>query len=351
VRVGEGARESTALARVGSRARQPQGNHAVCRLRLQRRGRAKVNEPGSRGSAILTVPLSTRRWHLRNGSSTLGFWFLLVACADLKAPPTLGSGGEPSPSAAGNTSPSNGGAVVATTGGSDNGGGAGVGGGAGAGVGHSAGSSGAAAGSAGSEATGGSASPEPVAGAAGAAGEQGADDACRSKTSGDIRAWFHPEIAAAVSNEIHPFVALTNAGTDIPLKQLTIRYYFTGEMSGDWQAECIWVPKQGGGGLCDSGVGLKIVSLDPPRPQADHYLEVSFADVSSDTLSSVPSPVFEARSRFWRLGLPMMNQANDYSFVSTTSEVMVVEGRTYSATSKITVYRDGALVWGEEPCP
>lgn len=275
----------------------------------------------------------------------------------------LGSGGEPSPSAAGNASPSDGGAVAATTGGSKNGGGArmgggagegggaGAGGGAGTGVGHSGGSSGAAAGSAGSEATGGSASPEPVAGAAGAGGEQGADDACRSKTSGDIRAWFHAEIAAAVSNEVHPFVALTNAGTDIPLKQLTIRYYFTGEVTGDWQAECIWVPKQGGGSLCDSGVSLKIFSLDPPRPQADHYLEVSFADVSSDTLSSIPSPVFEARSRFWRVGLPMMNQANDYSFVPTTSEVMVVEGRTYSATSKITVYRDGALVWGEEPCP
>jgi Cellulose binding domain len=296
------------------------------------------------------------RWP-HGASSTVGFCCLLVACADLKAPLGVGSGGEASPSVAGSAgggvsgdggaspSRSNGGAGAGAGGGGlENGGGAG-----GAGGGASRG--GVAAGGAGSEATGGSASPEPVAGAAGAAGEQGATNACQSKTTGDVRAWFHPEIAAAISNEIHPFVALTNAGADIPLKELSIRYYFTGEMSGDWEVECIWVPKQGGGGLCDSGVSLKVVSLDPPRPQADRYLEVSFAGVSGDTLSSIPTPVFEARSRFWRVGFPMMNQANDYSFVSTTSEVMTVEERAYSATSKITVYRDGALIWGEEPCP
>ena len=47
----------------------------------------------------------------------------------------------------------------------------------------------------------------------------------------------------------------------------------------------------------------------------------------------------------------MLNQANDYSFVPTTSEVLDVEGRAYMQTSRVTVYRNGGLVWGEEPCP
>jgi hypothetical protein len=65
----------------------------------------------------------------------------------------------------------------------------------------------------------------------------------------------------------------------------------------------------------------------------------------------VPMPVFEARSMFWRAGHPMMNQDNDYSFVPTTSDVLEVEERAYKQTTRVTVYRNGGLVWGEEPCP
>jgi hypothetical protein len=47
----------------------------------------------------------------------------------------------------------------------------------------------------------------------------------------------------------------------------------------------------------------------------------------------------------------MLNQANDYSFVPAPDPVLALEGRDYKRTSKVTVYRNGALVWGEEPCP
>jgi hypothetical protein len=215
------------------------------------------------------------------------------------------------------------------------------------------------AGSGGSAAVGGppptagsSSGGESVDGGAGAAGQPGAD-ACESKTNGEIRAWLFQEITTSISNELHPFLALTTTGNDVPLAQLSIRYYFTAEMSGDWQVECIWVTTPGGSGsgLCESGTSMKIVTLDPPREHADHYLEVSFPQVSGGTLSSVPTPVFEARSRFWRAEHPMMNQDNDYSFVPTTSDVLEVESRVYKQTTHVTVYRNGGLVWGEEPCP
>ena len=289
-----------------------------------------------------------------------------MGCADLHAPPAANEGGAPVQNASGSASGSNGGMGASGSGGgmgadSNAGGvvGAGVAGGGEAGVrgasppGGSSGAGGTAtAGSSGGNSdVGGSAALAGGGGmAGGGAGGQG-ETACQSKTGGEIRAWLHQELPDQFSTEIHPFVVLTNSGSDIPLKQLAIRYYFSAEMSGDFQTSCIWVPKQGGGGLCDAGVSVKIVSLDPPRPQADHYLEVSFPDVATDTLSSVPNPVFEARSRFWRVGNPLMNQANDYSFVPTTNEVMTVESRDYKATSKVTVYRNGALVWGDEPCP
>jgi hypothetical protein len=204
----------------------------------------------------------------------------------------------------------------------------------------------------GAQPAGGSSSGGEAGALGGSAGET-AVDSCQSKTSGEIRAWLHREITTPISNELHPFLALTTSGSDVPLAQLAIRYYFTGEMSGDWQVDCIWVtgPSGSGSGLCESGATMKIVTLDPPRPQADHYLEVSLAEVAAGTLSSVPTPVFEARSMFWRVGHPMMNQANDYSFAPTTNNVLDVEGRAYTQTSHVTVYRNGGLVWGEEPCP
>ena len=311
--------------------------------------------------------MSTRRRVRNNPSSTLGVLCLLLGCADLHAPPAANEGGAPLQNASGGASGNGGMGTSGSAGGmgsdSNAGGavGAGVAGSGEAGVGGASppgGSSGTATGGAsgGNSEVGGSAALAGGGGTAGAAGGGGGtggqgEAACQSKTTGEIRAWFYPELPDQFSNEIHPFVVLTNSGSDIPLKQLAIRYYFSAEMSGDFQTSCIWVPKQGGGGLCGSGVSVKIVSLDPPRPQADHYLEVSFPDVATDTLSSVPNPVFEARSRFWRVGNPLMNQANDYSFVPTTNEVMTVESRDYKATSKVTVYRNGVLVWGDEPCP
>jgi hypothetical protein len=248
--------------------------------------------------------------------------------------------------------------VGAVGGGNQHAGNAGRDSGAGGSAGATSSFGGSAAGSGGGAVVGGG--PQPTAGSSsggdsadGGAGGVGGTDSCQSKTDGEIRAWLYQEITTSISNELHPFLALTTTGNDVPLAQLAIRYYFTAEMSGDWQVDCIWVTAPGGSGsgLCDSGTTMKIVSLDPPRDDADHYLEVSFAQVSSGTLSSVPTPVFEARSMFWRAGHPMMNQDNDYSFVPTTSDVLEVEERAYKQTTRVTVYRNGGLVWGEEPCP
>jgi hypothetical protein len=188
-------------------------------------------------------------------------------------------------------------------------------------------------------------------GEGGAGGSAGGGTDCASRLDGGIRAWLYQEIATEKGNEIHPFVALTNTGLNVPLNQLAIRYYFSGEGAGDWQITCLWVTKEGDGdhGFCDEGVSTKIVVLDPPRLQADQYLEISFAGVSSAALSD-GFPI-EARTMFWRAGHPMMNLANDYSFVPTGTAVLDLGPGAYKQTSRVTVYRNGALVWGEEPCP
>lgn len=231
---------------------------------------------------------------------------------------------------------------------SGQGGGASASGGAGVGLTGSSGSEGSSdSGGAGQAGAGGTA----ASGASGQAGSAGGDAGCARTDGGDIQLWLYQEITNAEDNEIHPAFLLTREGLSVPLNQLAIRYYFSAEGSGDWELTCLWVTKSGDGdhGLCDEGVTMKIVALDPPRPQADQYLEISFAGVASATLSE-GFPI-EARVMFWRADHPMLNLGNDYSFVPNLEPVRNEDGRAYQQTSRVTVYRNGALVWGEEPCP
>lgn len=301
-----------------------------------------------------------------------------IACADLHAPPegnSAGTGGASTTSAGAATSAGNAsvaGSMTNGSGGSSSAGGDGIpdgmsggtsmanGGQASAGSSVQGGTSlGGAAGSIDSAGTGGAQTAGGNAGdagstaAAGASMGSGGSSSCGKVTSGEVHAWLFPELTNEASNEIHPFLALTTTGMDIPLSEITVRYYFSAEASGDWQIDCVWVtqPSGSGGGLCNAGVSITIVDLDPPAPEADHYLQVSFADVKGAMLSRVTAPVIEARSMFWRSGHPMLNQANDYSFTPTTNQVMTVEGRDYKQTSKVAVYRRKSLIWGEEPCP
>lgn len=198
------------------------------------------------------------------------------------------------------------------------------------------------------------ASGAPIAGAAGGAGEGGTSGmACQHATDGEIRAWLFHELPSPASSELHPFLAMTTTGPDIPLRQLSMRYFFSGEGSGDWQTQCLWVTQDGGSGngLCDHGVAIAMVELNPPLPTADRYLEVSFPRVGNEVLSNLVPPVVEARTRIWRDGHPTLNQSNDYSFVPTQSTVLNVEGKAFKQTTRVAVYRNGTLVWGEEPCP
>jgi hypothetical protein len=269
----------------------------------------------------------------RSCAWSVGFLVLGAACADLHAPPSLGDAGAANQAGAGGMSGGQTSSAAGTTSSTI------------AGSAVISGSGGSQAGSTGSTESGNAGSGGDV----GAAGQS-----CASLTSGDVHAWLYRELEDARSNELHPFFALTTTGADIPLKRLAIRYYFTAELQGDWELTCIWVTKQSAstGALCDNGTSLKIEALDPPQIGADHYLEVSFPGVSeAEALSNGQMPAFEARTMFWRTDHPTQRQDNDYSFVPTTDNVMTVEGRQYRETAKVTVYRDGELIWGTEPCP
>lgn len=292
-------------------------------------------------SWFMLAMLPQKKLLLRTSAATwsVGLLVLGAACADLHPPPPLGDAGAAGSSGSGSTT---GGQASSAAGAAGSSGGSGP--------------SGAVSGSGGNLGNSAGATAEGGAGNASAGGGGGSDtgESCGSMTTGDVHAWLYPELTEARSNELHPFLALTTAGEDIALQRLAIRYYFRAEMAGDWEVNCIWVTKQAPGTsvLCEDGAVLKIEPMELAHAEADHYLEVSFPDVSSaEVLSQGQMPAFEARSMFWRTGHPTLDQSNDYSFVPTTENVMTVEGRDYKETTKVTVYLDGELIWGTEPCP
>lgn len=201
------------------------------------------------------------------------------------------------------------------------------------------------------EAHGGSspAEPEPSAGAAGAAG--GADDGgeagapmasdCPSAASAAWELEYFPELREAATRESHPFFQVTNHGEVTTLDHLAIRYYFTNESDVAETGACYWVT----GDLCALA---KIEFGDVPTPtlRASRYLQVSFPDAANVT---VAAESVEVRVGF-NTGSQSLVQTNDYSFDPGANAPTSVAPFPYKRWLKATLYVDGALVWGTEPC-
>jgi hypothetical protein len=82
----------------------------------------------------------------------------------------------------------------------------------------------------------------------------------------------------------------------------------------------------------------QFVKLATPRPNADFYLQVGFT-AAAGTLAARTST--EVQSRFSRTDFTFYNQTNDYSFDATKT--------SYLEWSRMTLYRNGQLIWGTEP--
>jgi hypothetical protein len=155
------------------------------------------------------------------------------------------------------------------------------------------------------------------------------------------------------SNEPHPFLLLTNDGPNIQLSRIKVRYFFSAEISGTWQAGYFWATKLNGAPF-DSAKGfapgprLAIQSWSPAQPDADHSLELSFDPASTVVLPSGTS--LEVRAWFRTSTEGELIQRDDWSFVPSSPEVQTIEGFDYRENAHAALYVDDQLVWGTEPC-
>jgi hypothetical protein len=129
------------------------------------------------------------------------------------------------------------------------------------------------------------------------------------------------------------FKLVSDGSAVVPLSQLTIRYWYTIDAAPEPMVSlCDYTTLAAG---C-SAVTMSHVLVSPARPNADHYMEVGFTSSAGNTpLSEVRLRYHSADSQF------VLNLANDYS--------REITGNSYVTWNHVTLYRNGALIWGVEP--
>jgi hypothetical protein len=144
-----------------------------------------------------------------------------------------------------------------------------------------------------------------------------------------------------MTQESHPFFQVTNRGQATTLDRLAIRYYFTRESGVAETALCYWVT----GDRC-SLAKMEFHDLPMPMANASRYLEVTFPNASNVT---VAAGTLEVRVGF-RTGSDALLQSNDYSFDANATASSSTMPFPYKRWPQATLYLNGALVWGNEPC-
>lgn len=136
------------------------------------------------------------------------------------------------------------------------------------------------------------------------------------------------------ANSIRANLQLSSSSTvSIPLNELSVRYWYTSDGSTDQTVEIDYAA------MGKSNIITSVVPLSTPVAGADTYAEFTFG-AGAGTLSASGNSG-DIQFRIHKNDWSNYNQANDYSFAPAMT--------SYTANERITVYRKGVLIFGEEP--
>jgi WD40 repeat protein len=153
----------------------------------------------------------------------------------------------------------------------------------------------------------------------------------------NLKVQYYPDPTArgATVDAIIPDFNIVNTGsTAVPLSELKIRYYFTRDSAPQTIIfNCDFTELPGG---CGSITG-QVVTLSTPVTGADSYIEIGF---TSGTLAA-NSQTQDILVDVVKFDMSDFTQTNDYSFDDRDP--------SFTDWTKVTLYRNGTLVWGTPP--
>lgn len=137
-------------------------------------------------------------------------------------------------------------------------------------------------------------------------------------------------------NTLYALYQTVNTGTtSVPLSSLSMRYWFTNETPADPLVFACDYAQVG----C-ANITAKFVTLSSPVAKANMYLEIDFTAAAGSLAPGQSTG--EIQTRIHHVNWSNFNTTDTYSFISDPSFV-------YKDTQTVTLYLNGALVWGVEP--
>ncbi len=158
--------------------------------------------------------------------------------------------------------------------------------------------------------------------------------ALASAAGGDLAVQYRCTGTDPHQNQIGAHFQIVNRGRqDVPLRDLTIRYWFVEAGDKPLKFWCDYA-KLGG-----TNVAAAFHKLDKPVTGADSYLEISFSDAAGIVPAGGDSGEIQTRSA--KEDWSNFDQSRDYSFDATKT--------AFADAPRVTLYRGGRLAWGVEP--
>jgi hypothetical protein len=127
-----------------------------------------------------------------------------------------------------------------------------------------------------------------------------------------------------------------DSSADIPLVELVVRYWYTIDTVAPQVFTCDTASVGAAG--CGNVTGT-FASVSPPRTGADSVIEIGFLAAAGALMAGGQTQPILMRVN--KTDFSAYDEPGDYSYDATSS--------AYVDDPRITVYRNGPLVWGVEP--
>ena len=130
------------------------------------------------------------------------------------------------------------------------------------------------------------------------------------------------------------FLIVNTSGVSIPLSELKLRYWYTIDSGVQTQTfGCNWIV------VGCANTTNSFVAMSSSVTNADHYMELAFTSAAGSIAAGGNSGDIQVQIN--KTDNSTQTESNDYSFDPTKT--------AYADWGQVTLYRNGALVWGTEP--